>query len=81
MMVNVDNANSSSVGFGLEDLPLLNNNNNEAEAKSEDDIRSIDKVSFKTDDACPNTQHQSREVARVRVYVCFLKKDYFYVAD
>ena len=58
MMVNVDNTNSSSVGFGLEDLPLLNNNNNEAEAKSEDDIRSIDKVSFKTDDACPNTQPQ-----------------------
>ena len=46
MMVNVDNTNSSSVGFGLEDLPLLNNNNNEAEAKSEDDIRSIDKVSL-----------------------------------
>ena len=49
MMVNVDNANSTSVGFGLEDLPhILNNNNNDSEAKSEDDhIRSMDKVSFK----------------------------------
>ena len=33
MMVNLDNA-SSSVGFGLEDLLHLNNNN-ESEAKSE----------------------------------------------
>ena len=48
MMVNVDNSSSSSVGFGLEDLPLLNNNNNDSEAKSEDD-RTIDKVSFKTE--------------------------------
>ena len=44
MMVNLDNGSSSSVGFGLEDLLHLNNNNNEAEAKTESTSDTIDKV-------------------------------------
>ena len=44
MMVNLDNASASSVGFGLEDLLHLNNNNNEAEAKTESASDTIDKV-------------------------------------
>ena len=44
MMVNLDNASASSVGFGLEDLLHLNNNNNEAEAKTESASDTVNKV-------------------------------------
>ena len=71
MMVNVDNANSSSVGFGLEDLPhILNNNNNDSEAKSEDDIRRIDKVSFKSKLMMLDVQ-TTRNINHERLRECF----------